>query len=111
MNILYFLVYAIDGLEGGYRRNTLLPMVCGVESLRLKDSDTALLCIDKYTIEQRFAQFTKAVADEPSTRRLNAASLLFEYFLQSRVAGVLAYMVTAQLSGEVALLCWLDLYY
>ena len=46
----------------------------------LQDSDTALLYIDKYTIEQRFAQSTKAVADEPSTRQLNAASLLFEYF-------------------------------
>ena len=49
-----------------------------------RDSDTALLCIDEYAIEQRFAQFTKAVAKKLSTRRRDAASLLFEHFLQSR---------------------------
>ena len=46
-----------------------------------KDSDTALLCIDEHAIEQRFAQFTKAVAGKPSTRRRDSASLLFERFL------------------------------
>ena len=40
-----------------------------------KDSDAALLCIDEHAIEQRFAQFTKAVAGKPPTRRL-----LFERF-------------------------------
>ena len=52
-----------------------------------KDSDTALLYIDKYAIEQRFAQFTKAVADKPSTRRQDVASLLLEYLLKFRVPG------------------------
>ena len=46
-----------------------------------KDSDTALLCIDEHAIEQRFAQFTKAVAGKPSTRRRDPASLVFERFL------------------------------
>ena len=52
-----------------------------------KDSDTALLYVDKYAIEQRLTQFTKAVADKPSTRRQDVASLLFEYLLQFRVPG------------------------
>ena len=60
-----------------------------------RDSDTALLCINEYAIEQRFAQFTKAVAGKPSTRRRDSASLLFGRFLQSRVAGGPAHMVTA----------------
>ena len=46
-----------------------------------KDSDTALLCIDEHAIEQRLAQFMKAVAGKPSTRRRDSASLLFERFL------------------------------
>ena len=73
-----------------------------------KDSDTALLCIDKYAIEQRFAQFTKAVVGKPSTRRRDSASLLFERFLQSRVAGGPEHMVMAQPNGVVTFLCGLD---
>ena len=73
-----------------------------------KDSDTALLYIGKSAIEQRLAQFTKVVADKPSTRRRDADSLLFERFLQSRVAGGPAHTVTAQPSGVVAFLCWPD---
>ena len=46
-----------------------------------KDSGTALLCIDEYAIEQRFAQFTKAVAGKPFSRRRDSASLLLERFL------------------------------
>ena len=60
-----------------------------------RDSDTALLCINEYAIVQRFAQFTKAVAGKPSIRRRDSASLLFVRFLQSRVAGCPAHMVTA----------------
>ena len=52
-----------------------------------RDSDTALLCIDEYAIEQRFVQFTKAVAGKPSTRRRDSACLLFGRFLQSRTSG------------------------
>ena len=73
-----------------------------------KESDTALLCIDEYAINQRFAQFTKAMAGKPSTRRRDSASLLFERFLQSRVAGDPAHMVTAQPNDVVTFLCWLD---
>ena len=73
-----------------------------------KIGDTATMCIDEPAIEQRFAQFTKAVADKPSTRRRDAASLLFERFLQSRVAGGPAHMVTAQPIDVVQFLCWLD---
>ena len=60
-----------------------------------RDSDTALRCIHECTIEQRFAQVTKAVAGKPSTRRRNSSSLLFGRFLQSRVAGGPAHMATA----------------
>ena len=73
-----------------------------------KDSGTALLCIDEYAIEQRFAQFTKAVAWKPYTRRRDSASLLFERFLQSRVAGGPEHMVMAQPNDVVTFLCWLD---
>ena len=73
-----------------------------------KDSDTALLCIDEYAIEKIFAQFTKAVAGKPSTRRRDSASLLFERFLQSRVAGGPAHMGMAQPNDVVTFLCWLD---
>ena len=73
-----------------------------------RDSDTALLCLDEYAIEQRFAQFTKAVAGKPSIRRWDSASLLFERFLQSRVAGGPAHIVTTQPNDVVAFLCWLD---
>ena len=73
-----------------------------------KDSDTAVLCIDEYAIEQRFAQLTKAVAGKPSTRRRDSASLLFERFLQSNVAGGAEHMVMAQLNDVVTFLCWLD---
>ena len=85
-------------------------MVRGTEYVQLKgkDSDTALLCIDKHAIEQRFAQFTKAVAGKPSTRRRDSASLPFERFLQSRVAGGPEHMVMAQPNDVVAFLCWLD---
>ena len=72
-----------------------------------KDSDTALLYINKSAIEQRLAQFTKVVADKPSICRRDADSLLFERFLQSRIAGAPAHMVTAQPSGVVAFRCWL----
>ena len=71
-------------------------------------SDTALLCIDEFAIEQRFAQFAKAVAGKPSTRRRDSTSLLFERFLQSRVAGSLAHIVTVKTNDVVAFLCWLD---
>ena len=71
-----------------------------------KDSDTALLCIDEYAIEQRFAQFTKAMEGKPSTRRRDSASLLFERFLQSR--GGPEHMVMAQPNDIVTFLCWLD---
>ena len=73
-----------------------------------KDSDTALLCIDEYAIEQRLAQFTKAVAGKSSTRRRDSASLVFERFLQSRVAGGPEHMVMAQLNDVGTFLCWLD---
>ena len=73
-----------------------------------KGSDTALLCIDEYAIEQRFAQFTKAVAGKPFTRRRDSASLLFERFLQSRVADGPSHMGTAQPNDVVTFLCWLD---
>ena len=73
-----------------------------------RGSDTALLCIDEYAIKQRFAQFMETVVGKPSTRRRDAASLLFERFLQSRVAGGPADMVTAQPNDVVAFLCWLD---
>ena len=73
-----------------------------------KDSDTALLCIDEYAIEQRFAQFTKAVAGKPSTRQRDSASLVFKRFLQSRVAGGPEHMVMAQPNDLVTFLCWLD---
>ena len=73
-----------------------------------KDSDTALLSIDESAIEQRFAQFTKAVEGKPSTRRRDSASLLFERFLQSRVAGGPEHMVMAQPNDLVTFLCWLD---
>ena len=73
-----------------------------------KDSDTALLCIGEYAIEQRFAQFTRAVAGKPSTRRRDSASLLFERFLQSRVAAGPEHMVMAQLNDAVTFLCWQD---
>ena len=59
-----------------------------------KDSDTALLCIDESAINQQFVQFTKAVANKPPTRHRDAASLLFECFSQSRVAGSTALMTT-----------------
>ena len=58
-------------------------------------SDTALLWINEYAIEQRFAQVTRAVAGKPSTRRQDSSSLLFGRFLQSRVAGGPAHMVMA----------------
>ena len=73
-----------------------------------KDSDTALLCIDGYAVEQRFTQFTKDVEGKPSTRRRDSASLPFERFLQSRVAGGPAHMVMAQPNHVVTFLCWLD---
>ena len=73
-----------------------------------RDNDIALLYIDKYVIEQLFAQFTKAVAEKPSTRRLDAASLLFKRFLQSRLVGGPANMVTDQPNDVVGFLCWLD---
>ena len=74
-----------------------------------KDSDTALLCIDEHAIKQRFAQFTKAVAGKQSTRRRNSASLLFERFLQPRVAGGPEHnMVMAQPNDVVTFLFWLD---
>ena len=73
-----------------------------------KDSDAALLCIDDDAIEQRFAQFTKAVVGKPSTRRRDSTSLLFGRFLQSRVAGGPEHMVMAQPNGVVTFLCWLD---
>ena len=59
-----------------------------------KGSDTALLCIDESAIKQQLVQFTKAVADKPPTRHQDAASLLFECFSQSRVAGGTARMTT-----------------
>ena len=82
-------------------------MVRSTEYVRLKDSDTALLCIDEYAIEQRFAQFMKALAGTPSTRRRDSASLLFERFLQSRVAGGPAHMGMAVRlkNSDTALLC------
>ena len=67
-----------------------------------------MLCIDKYAIEQRFAQFTKTVEGKPSTRRRDSASLLFERFLQSRVAGGPEHMVMAQPNDVVTFLCWPD---
>ena len=86
-------------------------MVRSTENVRLKkkkDSDPALLCIDEYAIEQIFAQFTKAVAGKPSTRRRDSASLLSERFLQSTVAGGPAHMGMAQSNDVVTFLCWLD---
>ena len=59
----------------------LLPVVRGTEYGRLKEQQYCLLCIDEHAIEQRFAQFTKAVAVKPATRRRDSASLLFERFL------------------------------
>ena len=73
-----------------------------------KNSDTALICKDEYAIEQRFAQFMKAVAGKPSTRRRDSASLLLERFLQSRVAGGPEHMVMAQPNDVVTYLWWLD---
>ena len=67
-----------------------------------------MLCIDEYVIEQRFAQFTKSVVGKLSTRRRDSASLLFERFLQSRVAGGPEHMVMAQPNDVVTFLCWLD---
>ena len=46
-----------------------------------RDSDNDLLCIDEHAIEQRFAQFTKAVAGKPSTCRRDSDSLLLGRFL------------------------------
>ena len=46
-----------------------------------KDLDIALLCINEYATEQRFARVTKSVAGKPSTRRRDSSSLLFERFL------------------------------
>ena len=59
------------------------------------ESDTALLCINEYAIEQRFAKVAKDVVGKPSTRRRDCSSLLFRRFLQSRVAGGPAHMVMA----------------
>ena len=45
---------------------------------------------------------------KPSTRRRDSASLLFERFLQSRVAGGPAHIGMAQPNGVVTFLGWLD---
>ena len=50
----------------------------------------------------------KAVEVKPCTRRRDSASLLFERFLQSRVAGGPAHVVMAQRNDVVTFLCWLD---
>ena len=48
------------------------------------------------------------MAGKSSTRRRDSASLLFERFLQSRVAGDPAHIVMAQPNDVVTFLCWLD---
>ena len=48
------------------------------------------------------------MAGKLSTRRRDSASLLFERFLQSRVAGSPEHMVMTQPNDVVTFLCWLD---
>ena len=83
-------------------------MVRGTDTYGSGDSDTALLSIDENAIEKGFAQVTNAVSGKPSTRRRDSVSLVFERFLQTRVADGPTHMITAQPNDVVAFLCWLD---
>ena len=76
-----------------------------------KDSNTtALLYIDKYAIEQRFAQFTKAVwrINHPHADRMSPVYYSNICCSSECRAAQCTYMATVQPSGVVALLCWLE---